>query len=232
MKNNYQRIAFAAAIAGLLLTAFFIVLSKTALLSVAYIFVLLGVFSLAASAIYLSRCSAKNYIVRIPFVRVAFTYAISQLLLSIVCIGGSYLSCTLPASVFCLLHVLLLAFFAWRLLALDAGREHIEGVAATVELKTSAWKDYVLRLQELKMQATGKKMELAAAKEFSALLDAASYADPVSHKNIMELEKEIFSKTSLIEDAIDKGDVAALAAIAGEVQLLVLQRNNSLKAAK
>lgn len=232
MKNNHQRITLAALIAGLALTAIFFVMSKNALLVIAYIFALFAVLSLAAAAIYLARCSAKNYIVRIPFVRFALRYAVSELLLSIVCLLAFYAGYALPSAVFCLLHLLLLTFFVWKLLALDAGRSHIEAVAATVELKTSAWKGYVSRLQELKAQATGKNAELASAKEFLALLDAARYADPASNETVIGLEKEIFAKTTSIEEAIEKDDSEALAASASGLQQLILQRNDILKTAK
>lgn len=222
--NNNRRLAFATLIAALVLTALFILLKKTPLVIAAYSFGLLGIAELAVTLILLTGASSRNYITRAAFPLVAWDYLLFDLGLSVplvlldVC--GLW---AMPVGWFCFLHILLLAFFAWKMLAMDAGQEAIEEVDQNVRKRTEDWRWLRADAESLLGSAPAEFRDAVAA-----VRDAIRYADPMSDPALQERDDAIAAEFRKFGDLISAGDAEAVKK--QSEQLVQWIRNRNLRA--
>ena len=86
-----------------------------------------------------------------------------------------------------MLQIVLVALFAWRILAMKSGQEVIEAVGEEVKVKTFEWRSFVLAAEELRLAAAGGECKA----EVDKVYDALRYADPMSNEALEPCTREI-----------------------------------------
>lgn len=186
MKNNI-RIFIAAFIAVIILTAPLFLLERSAVLIIAYIFALIGVFTLTASLCWGVNRKNGEYVVTAAFPLAAFNYLIFNLVFSIaVILLAKFTIYALAAGWFFFLHLLFAGFFFWKILAMDAGKEKIEATGQKVREKSSGWKQYCMEVSALVTVA-----DVQIRKDVASVYDALRYSDPMSDERLSETETRI-----------------------------------------
>jgi len=228
LNQNNRRLAFAAVIALLVLTAIFLLLEKTPLVIAAYCFGQVGVAELAVTLLLLSGANKGNYITRAAFPLVAWNYFGAELGLSAVAVLLEYFGVwVMPVGWFCLLHILLLAFFAWKMLAMDAGQETIEEVGREVKARTLDWK--MLRADA---EALLGETPEAFKKPVSEVRDAVRYADPMSDPALGEQDAAIAAGLHGLAKQVKTGDADAVRKLCDELLRRIKDRNTRAKMLK
>ena len=228
LNQNNKRLAFAAVIALLVLTAVFLLLTKTPLVIAAYCFGLVGIAEMVVTLLLLTGAAKGNYITRAAFPFVAWEYLLSNLGLSTVPVALGCLGVwSMPVGWFCLLHILLLAFFAWKMLAMDAGQEAIEEVGRDVKARTLDWK--MLRADAETL--LGEAPE-AFKKPVSEVRDAVRYADPMSDPALGEQDAAIAAGLRELAEQVKSGDADAVRKLCDELLRRIKDRNTRAKMLK
>ena len=186
MNNHQKRLLIGFFIAVGVLTALFLLLEKTPLAITAYC------FSLLAPAVFFGMLgkvasgTKRNYITNAAFPLCMYPYCLCNL-----AVCGSFTLLdqflwSIPVGWFIFIHIVLIAFFAWRFLTLDAGQEEIERIEKNVRLKTLNWKMIAADVESLKNAVPNIYHQ-----DLQNVIDAIRYADPMSCEELANLDDEI-----------------------------------------
>lgn len=225
MNNHQKRLIFGFAIAILVLTALFLQLTKTPLAITAYLFSLLTPIMFFGT-LWLAASSTKNkYITNAAFPLQAYTYCVLNLFCGILLTALEQFGIwNIPVGWFCFIQIILLAFFAWRILAMESGQEVIEQVEKTVKSQTANWK--LIRLEIETIKETAPEVCL---KDIQSVIDAVRYADPMSCPEIEEMDQMIRLKLHLLERKLQEGKNEEIPAACAEICSQIKIRNTRLK---
>ncbi len=113
-------------------------------------------------------------------------YLIVNLLWTGVAAGAAYNGHRIPVPLFVAVHLCLLAWLIWKLLAMGAGAEKIARVRHFTEEQTREWHSLVLRMEQLKDDC-----DKNAPQELQRLFEAIRYADPMEHEELSPLTNEL-----------------------------------------
>jgi hypothetical protein len=200
--NNNLRILLGTVVGIVVLTAPLFVIPRSNTLVIAYIFALLGLLALAGSLYRASNRSGGEYVTTAAFPLAAGQYFAVTLLLSLAVLvlklTGSF---EFHDGLFFLLQLVAAGFFAWKLLAMDAGREEIERVGAEVKESVFDWK--LLRRQMDRISAAASP---DTKKHVDSVRDAVRYAAPVSSAALKDIEDGIRNNICQLESAVEKND--------------------------
>lgn len=204
--NNKMRIGLGTAVAVVLLTVPLFLLPVSGVLITACLFGLLGVASLTGTLLWTSSRTGGRFVTTAAFPLAAVRYLITDLLLSITVILLQVRQIyTLPAGWFCFLHLLIAGFFAWKILAMDAGKAEIEHVEVEVKERTSGWKMLQQEVSAMAIEADGPMK-----KSLASVRDAIRYADPMTSPRLAETEDAIRANVVLLGDAVKNNDIAGV----------------------
>ena len=126
---------------------------------------------------------------------------------------------------FCLIELAVFSFFAWRILALDAGREAIMATEEEIKVKTVGWKMLVLDIAAVAERSAGNKAVLRTA-------ETMRFADPMEHPAVAPVAEAIGGKIAELGQAVDAGDAARIDSLCVEIERLVKERAAKLMVLK
>lgn len=229
--NNKIKIVLGGLVIALMATAVYLLLpGEPGLNHVAYGAAMVGIAVMVVSALILGRSGAT-----IPqdavFPITAWGYLISNLLLSALVLGLEAVSMWIaPWPLLCLAHTLLLGGFTLRLLALAAGKEHIDGVGETAALKVTDWGMLLADLEGLKDRVpaalSGREK---VVRELQALHEAFRYSDPMS---TAPLDAGLKTDAAALAGLVSTAGAEEIATACGKLLSRLKDRNTRVRALK
>lgn len=228
MSNHHKRLIFGFAIAVLVLTALFLLLAKTSLAITAYCFSLLAPVMFFGTLWHTASSSKNKYITNAAFPIQSYSYCTINL---IVCGIFVLLDQTgiwsIPAGWFAFIHLILIARFAWRILAMGSGQEIIEQVGEKVQAKVTNWKLIGAKVEAMKSEAPD-----SCRQSLQDVSDAIRYADPMTHCELEDQDAEIRSLVDRLAVELDESKTDAVAETCRELCRKIKARNTQLKLLK
>ena len=223
-----MRIFLGTAIAVIILTVPLFLLPHDGILLTAYIFALLGVFALSGSLYWGWNRTEGEYVTTAAFPLAAWGYLATNLLFSIIIVllhtRGTY---SLAAGWFCFLHLIFAGFFAWKILAMDAGKDEIEQVEINVKQSISNWKMLHTQIASIAVRA-----DSSVRKEVESVRDAMRYADPVTSPQLQDIELAIQNNVDNLADAVVNHNSEEVNLLVQELRLQIRQRSEMCKMLK
>ena len=232
--NNKIKIVLGGLVIALMATAVYLLLpGEPGLNHVAYGAAMVGIAVMVVSALILGRSGAT-----IPqdavFPITAWGYLISNLLLSALVLGLEAVSVWIaPWPLLCLAHTLLLGGFTLRLLALAAGKEHIDGVGETAALKVTDWGMLLADLEGLKDRGpaalSGREK---VVRELQSLHEAFRYSDPMSTAPTAALDAALKTDAAALAGLVSTAGAEEIATACGKLLSRLKDRNTRVRALK
>ena len=227
MNNHQKRLLIGFFIAVGVLTALFLLLEKTPLAITAYCFSLLAPAVFFGMLWQVASGNKGNYITNAAFPLCMYPYCLCNL-----AICGSFTLLdqflwSIPVGWFIFVHIVLIAFFAWRFLTLDAGREEIERIGKNVRLKTVNWKMIAADVESLKNAAPNIYHQ-----DLQNVIDAIRYADPVSCEELANLDDEIKDNITMLEIKLRENKDDEIKMLCLKIQRQIKERNTKSKILK
>ncbi|MDR1643723.1 MAG: hypothetical protein LBT59_28850 [Clostridiales bacterium] len=222
MKQTKNSAMTIAVILTIVATLMFLVVKVTALFVTAYIFVLSGIAAmLKANQILLNK--PKLYPWSASLMQGAISYLITEVIASavFVILAQSEIA-IIPLPAFIVIHGVIFAVFAIRLVMLNAGLETIDRVDRKTKSSTDDWKIIVTRLEMLTFKFP----------ELKPLLEEVKYSDPVSNPTVADYAERIRLQLAGLEQYASEGNKEKVSEISSSISGLVKERNRKLKASK
>jgi hypothetical protein len=211
MKTNRNAFVIIATIIAVVFTALFLVVDVTALFVTAYIFAILGVVGLLFTSLFLLK-TPRSYPWAAAIPAQTLTWLIIEVVVSAVFVLSEQLGAfSIDVQWFVLIQIVILAFFAVRVVMLNAGRVEIDRVGDKVSENTLDWKTLIVDVETL----------AARSPEVKPVLDAIRYSDPVTSPKLAEYDATIRDSVVALTQAIDNGG--------GDVGTLVTQLVRQVK---
>jgi hypothetical protein len=205
---------------------FFLALETTPLFIAAYTFAIVGIAALGLGTTYLMN-SGKSYPWFAAFPMAIWSYLTAQLLFSAIFVFiENMANWSFPIQWFVLIHVVLFAFTAVVLIALNQGKDAIERRGALVAEKVFSLKMLVADLDAASERLPSMKDEIKAA------ADELRYSDPISSPALAKYDDAIGNSVASIEVAVAKGNEQSIPALCAELLRQIKDRNNRVKLMK
>ena len=231
--NHTGRTILVGLLLGLMATAIYILLPKSAITNLAYATTLVGIVVFVLSILVLTQRTT-----RLPqdvvFPMAAWAYLSSNLLLTAV-VGGRDLVklWSTPWPIFCIAHTLLLGFFTVRILVLSAGKEHIEQVGEAVAETITNWRLLLADLDAIKHRVpTAFPNDQRVVKEMQAVFEAFRYSDPISKPAFSDLDRSLQAGVAELGRAMNGCRADEIAALCAKLLQELRNRNTRLSASK
>ena len=222
MNTNSKSLSAIAGIIFIIITALFFVVKISALYIAAYVFALIGIAGLLFGGLHLLK-NPKTYPWAAAIPMVLASYLIIDIVFSAVFVileqTGVFI---LNTAIFAAIHAVILAFFAIRIIMLNAGKKEIERIEEKVKESTFDWQMLVADLKALSDKSP----------EVKPVLEAVKYSDPVTSPKIAEYDENIRDSVAALEKAVDAGDADKVAALCTTLQRQIKDRNNRAKQLK
>ena len=174
-----------------------------------------------------SKVEEENIVTRGARPLAGWQYLIVNLLWTGVASGAAYSEHQMSAPIFVAVHLCLLAWLVWKLLAIGAGAEKIASVRTSTRERTQEWHSLVLRMEQL-MDECGKNN----SKELQGLFEAIRYADHTEHEELHSLTKELEVLIEELETRISVQNGQENSVLIEKALLLVKKRNALSKSLK
>ena len=227
--NSYQkRTLVAAVVVILVLTALLILIPKTPIVIVSYLFSILGIVEFFGSIVYLAGSSKKDYLVNTAFPLVTRGYAVAAIAFSfLIAAFDCFGIWTMPMGWFIFVQIIFAAVLIVKLLILDTGKELIETTGETATVKYSNWK-YLLA----DVEAVLAKAAPESRKDVTDVRDAVKYADPMSNPALDALEQEIRSNIVELARLVEDKKAPEVSALCVKIQNQIKDRAKRLQSLK
>ena len=222
MNNHQRRLIIGFIIDVLVLVALFLLLEKSAVVITAFCFSLLAPVMLFGTLWLVASGTKSKYITNAAFPIQAYTYGVLNL---VICAVFVLLDRTgvwsISAGWFSFVHILLIAWFAWRFLAMDSGQEEIERVERNVNLMVTNWKMIGADVETIKREAPE-----------SCRKDAIRYADPMTCPELEPLDQSIKDHVFQLEQTVREGKLDEVSPLCMRIQRLIRDRSTKAKILK
>ena len=223
--DNKNVVYLVSGIMIFVVTALIFVLPLSITVFVAYFFTMLAIVMFCAGNLYMLS-NAKSYPWFAAFPIAIWQYLVAQLILSAVFVLRDVLFIGFfPIGLFFFLHILLLGFFAVKLLLIKSGREIIETKDAEIKQQVS-----VMRLMQADVESV-LRHHPAHEKPLRQVLEALKYSDPMSHPSVGFYEEQI-QRSIFSMNAMDGNDPAKIPEICESLLRQIADRNSRVKMLK
>ena len=168
----------------------------------------------------------KSRVFGVPIIYLGYSTLIAQFVIDavIMSIGNFFeIKTWIPVVV----ETLLLGFFFISLIARTAYKDTIKKIDAQ-EYRESYIKELRVQLEVLVGLATDEEVK----KELNKLFETVKYTDPVSNKEVVDIEDEISKKVEDLRSAIKDGKKAESLALIREIDSLVKERKLRARASR
>lgn len=227
--NNKNTITLIAIILAVVLSLLFLVVRPiTTNFLLGYFFALFGIGGLwLCTSLGLERKGSYPWIAALPIA--ALTYLVIEALASVVVVVPAQLGIwILPAAWFFLLHAIILAIFAIRILMLLSGTRNIDARGEAVQQKVLFIRSMQVEVEMLATQATDDGLK----KVLIGFAEKIRYSDPMSHSGLAALETKLEEKVVDLKLAVSKGETEQSSAIIRDADSLLEERNKKSKLLK
>ena len=232
---NMDRVGIGLVIYLIIISLFFFIAERTLLFVLCYIFALTGGILFAVSLMILAGKQSK-----LPqdlvFPIIAKSYMVFNILVSIVFLlleqqFDQKIKIIYPI----LIHVVLLSVFIWRVLALHAGKEHMEEVNKKSSRSVNFQRKKLVVLSDCSAGVTLWKNaaeKSAAQKVIGKVKDALRYSDPVVPEELAEYDQQISEVIMELKEAVDNADAPEVKNICDSLLVMLEQRKQRIKVLK
>lgn len=228
MNNHQKRLIFGFIIAILVLVALFLLLTKTPVTITAFCFSLLAPVMFFGTLWLVASGTKNKYITNAAFPIQAYSYSSLNLIIcGIFVILDETGIWSIPAGWLAFIHIILIALFAWRILAMDAGQEEIERVGKKVQLKVTNWKMIGADVETIKAEAPE-----SCRKSLQEVIDAIRYADPMTCPELESLDEAIKDQVLQLEIKIREPKTEDISLICMKMLKQIKDRNTRAKILK
>lgn len=227
MNKNFFRIGVGTLLGIALLTVLMILLSRTPLLWAAYAWSVWALMMFAIGLGFWATGSKIKFILHAAYPLVLKSYLTATLLIAVIFSLLSFGLWTIPWGWFCLIEFAVFAVAAWKLLAMDSGREAILTTEEAVKVNTVAWKMLVTDIAAITERAAA-----ADQKPVSRTMESIRFADPTEHPAVAGIVNEIGGKIEELGRAVDSGDSEKIAELCAAIDRLVKARADKLMIVK
>jgi len=207
---------------------FLIVTPATTNFLIGYGFALLGIGGLwICASTMIGRRGGYPWIAAIPIA--AMTYLIVEVIASIaVVLLAQFGIWTMPITWFILVHAIILAIFAIRIVTLLAGARHIDVRGEATQQKVI----FIRSMQvDVEMMAA-KTVDESLKKALTKFAEKIRYSDPMSHTGLSTLETKIGEMIIDLKLAVADGKNGKAAGTICDVEQLLEERNKSCRLLK
>ena len=190
-----------------------------------YIFITLAfIGQLVCSYFALKAESLQKMFYNIPLITISYTGLIVMLIVGVLAMAIP----NLPNWIGIIVCLAVLAFTAISVITAKAAGAIVSGIDEGVQAKTSFIKKITLDAENLVNRAKAPMMKKLCIKVY----DALRYSDPVSNKQLSDIENRIIEEFSMLTDAVLADDLDLTESSANEVITLVEERNSKCKLLK
>lgn len=228
MNNHQIRALTAGLVAGLVLTALFLLVKRTPLVVTGYCFSLLGIVEFFGTLLYVAGSSKNSVLTNAAFPLAVEGYGVVTIFFSVLMAAVDLLQIwTMPVGWFIFVQIVFAAFLIWRLLAMRSGQEEIERVERNVEAATISWRSLRADAEAIRLRANG-----ASLKDIAGVCDAFRYADPVETPALAAIDGNISENLIRLGQLVDADDAEKIANLCVTLQRQIKERNIRLKMLK
>jgi hypothetical protein len=222
LKLNKTSAVLIAVILAAVASLAFLIADVTALFIVAYVFTLIGIAAMLCGNLFLLN-NARAYPWGAAFPQATLAYLVTSFVVSAAAVVlEQTVGIAIHAKWFVIAQVVILAAFAIRVIAMNAGRAEIERVNGKVRADTRGWRTLILDLEAL----------AARCPEAKPLLEAVKYSDPVTSPELAECEAGILEGAAELKHAVAAGDDARVSQLCSKLLLSVKERNDRARSVK
>ncbi len=187
----------------------------------------LGVFAVLVLAGVLFSMFGKETTVRskfygFPVVRIAWSYAVTQLILSLVFMVFAE---RIPVWIPVIVYAGLFAAAAIGLIGVSAMRDEI--VRQDVKLKTDV--SCMTTLRSVIYPLADQCSDPNAKKALQKLADDFRYSDPVSSEALKPVENDLQILVSELQNAVGSGNITQITSLCGKISTVLTERNRLCK---
>lgn len=200
-KKNLILIAVIMAVAA---TAMFLVVDISAVFLIGYGFALSGIAGLLITASQMTdKKDSYPWSAAVPMQ--ALTYLIIEVVFSAVVVALKELDVfTINAAVFAALHILILAFFAVRIVMMKGGADHIESSGEKAEAKIRIMNELRSEMCMLVQEAENESIKSNLKK----LEEAVRYSDPVTSEQMVDEDFALLERTKRLHSILNDEEKA------------------------
>ncbi len=190
-----------------------------------YIFITLAfIGQLVCSCFALKAESLQKVFYNIPLITISYTGLIVMLIVGALAMAIP----NLPNWIGIIVCLAVLAFTAISVITAKAAGAIVSGIDEDVQAKTSFIRKITLDAENLVNRAKAPMLKKLCIKVY----DAFRYSDPVSNKQLSDIENRIMEEFSIFTDAVLADDLDLTESSANEVIALVEERNSKCKLLK
>ena len=224
MNKNIVRIIVGVSLGAVLVFILVFLLRSTPLLWVAFAWVMWALLAFALAMGFWARGRRTEYVLNAAYPGVVGGYLAATLAVSAVFAAIEQLHIfALPYGWFCLIQLAVMAVFAWRLQAMEVGRQAILARETAVKAGSANWK-----LAVLEISAVAERAAAADRPKVSHAADAVRFADPMEHEAVAQLAAKIGDRISSLGSAVDAGESEKIDELCTEIERLVKERAGKL----
>ncbi len=229
MKNKLSIILVGVLIA-VLLTIIFIALPKSANLTIAFVFSLVGTTLFTLSLLVIAHKPVK-VLTTIPFALIAWVFLVLNLLLSAL---GVIFQNVVPPLLLGLLHGLLIVIFAIPVILISIGKRHIDKTDDKTNHAVRSIRTQLDELSSMKAKTTDMPNDIKGSvdKEIQKVYEALRYSDPLTPPGLEQYDTAISNGISEIKDALATGDLNMIQGKTRQAVLLINERNSAVRTNK
>lgn len=224
-KNEIRVLAFAGiALIAYNVIAFALPFNMGAAFWISYVFSMVAILvQLPIMRIaFKNGTSVRSKFYGFPIARIGVTYAIIQIILSIVVMAlGSILPVWIPI----VLYVLILCISAAGFIAADAMRDEVVRQDVKLENNVSFMRALQSKANFIVSQCSDDEVKRAV----KAYADSLRYSDPVSNDALAEIENELSIYTDELQKAVMDEDDSSVISLCKKTEALLAERNRLCK---
>lgn len=234
--SNMERVGFGLLLYLVIISLFFFIVKPTLLFLSCFVFAAAGGIEFAVALMIVADKKSK-----LPqdwvFPIVAKSYMVINLIASAIFILlEQKVNVEIRLIWVFLVHITLISFFTWRVLALHAGKKHMEAVnevaTSNVEFqrsKTASLAAIKARVGGLSLSASEKN---SLCREIQKVFDAIRYSDPMTPSELFSLDDKISDKISELASSLKNNSFQHMQHLCGELIIMIKERNEQIKALK
>lgn len=164
----------------------------------------------------------KSHVFGIPLIKLALVMCVAQLLLDVLLIAiGSW--CAVPTWIVIVVESILTAYVLVSVIIRIAYKNYI------VEIDSTNKEQFIreLRIELETLNNNYSKHELS--KEVNSLYELSKYTDPVSTKEVIDLEDEISNEIGVLKKELELGDINKSKKAISKIDSLLKERKLRIK---
>lgn len=220
MHKNFIRIIAGSVIGVAILTILLFLLRRTNLLITAYLWSVFAMIVFAISLGFWAKGVNIKYILNAAFpIMIKGYLAVTTAIAAIAVLLEICKITSMHCGWFSLIEFIVLAFFTWKILALDTGREVINNVEQNIKLQTVSWKIVAFELASVANRATVNDKDI-----IRKVADAARFADPMEHPGVNNEVNSIKELVAKLNEAVNSGNSTEIPALCTNIELLIKER--------